>query len=167
MKKPNGNIFLNLIYEKNLIKKNIFKIVFHKIKVKKFKKNIKKGSPCFKVLWQFADFIKAAEEIFFYDNSLKNSDIGLYSSRSFLDGQNGFKISTMDCTIVVKLFIDHEIVAMDVERFKGNRIKDSFQFEHEQWTIEPSMRDELLLEQIIKIINQKTIQLFDFCYKNK
>lgn len=167
MKKPNGNIFLNLIYEKKLIKKNIFKVISHKIKVRKFKKSIDKGSPSFKVLWQLADFIKAAEEIYFYDNSLKNSDIGLYSSRSYLDGQNGFKISTFDCTIVIKLFSEHEIVAMDIERFKGNKIKDCFQFEHEQWSKEPSMRDELLLEQIIRIINWKTIELFEFCYDKK
>lgn len=164
MKKPNGNIFLNLIYEKVFNKKNIFRSIYHRLKLNKFKKEIKNRSPDFKILWQVSDFIKASEEIFFYDNSLKNSDIGLYSSRSYIDGQNGFKITDSDCSIIIKLFQEHEVLAIDIERFKGNRIKDSFYFEHGQWNKDPSIRDELLLEQVIKIVNRKIIGLFEYCY---
>lgn len=158
------NIFINLINKKTLCK-GIFKKIFHKIEVKRFRKTIYKGSPSFIVLWNFADFIKYAEEIFFIDND--NSDRnGIYSSRNYKSGQNGFKVTTNDVVITVKLFNSSCTVAIDVGYRKNDR-HHQFSFKNEEWVNEPSVYDEMLLEEIIKIINREMIILFDNCYDKR
>ena len=158
------NIFINLINKKTLCK-GIFKKIFHKIKVKRFRKTIYKGSPSFIVLWNFADFIKYAEEIFFIDND--NSDRnGVYSSRNYKSGQNGFKVTTNDVVITVKLFNSSCTVAIDIGYRKNDR-HNQFSFKNEEWVNEPSVYDEMLLEEIIKIINREMIILYDNCYDKR
>lgn len=159
------NVFLNLIADKTALSfKTFFKYFRHKRKVKKFRNDIINGSPSFGLLWKMSDFIKGAEKIFFYDNSTKNTDIGLFSSKGYAPGNNGFKINTEECFIVVKLFSDDQKVMIELERRTGECMKTLFIFENENWTSEHNFYDEMLLEQVIKVINNKMIRLFDYCY---
>ena len=159
------NMFMNMIYEKvKLSPMTIFKYIKHKRKLKKFIKDIDQGSPSFGLLWKMADFIKYAEEVFFYDNSTKNTEFRLFSSRGYIPGENGFKINHPSCFIVVKLYSDTERVVVEMERTMGDRLKSRFAFSNEQWEGEPTLHDEMLLEQIIKIINGSILDLFKYCY---
>ena len=98
-----GNLFINTIYDKTKLSlKTLFKYLKHNKQKKKLIKTIREGSPSFGLLWKMADFIKYAEELFFYDNSTKNTEIGLYSSRGYTYGCNGFKINATDCFITIK-----------------------------------------------------------------
>lgn len=162
------NIFMNMIYEK--VKpsiKNIFKYFSHRRKVKKFKKDIDQGSPSFGLLWKMSDFIKSAEEVFFYDNNKDNTDICLFSSSGYIHGENGFKINDPDCFVVIKLYSDTQRVVIEIERAKGQRIKHTMSFTNETWEGEPTAYDEMLLEQIIKMINKYILKLFDWCYERR
>lgn len=161
----NTNIFMNIIYKKvNKSFKNFFKYKKHAKSVKKFRKRILEGSPSFGLLWKMADFIKLAEIVFFYNNSIKNEEFGLFSSKKYSYGENGFRISTKECIIVLKLFSDSQKVMLEIERKGGDGNKTSLSFIENEWITEPSIYDEMLLEQIIKIINEKIIKLFDYCY---
>ena len=159
------NPFIGLIYEKIDLKfKTLFKYRKHRKKVKRFIKDILECSPSLDILWKMADFIKLAEKIFFYDNSIKNTEIGLYSSKNYPVAQNGFRISTAECRVVIKLFSDVQKVCVEIERLKGEGGKISLSFTNGEWDNTPNQYDEMLLEQIIKIINSRIIVLFNYCY---
>ena len=161
----NMNPFIAIINEKVPCKfGSLFKYFRHKKKVKKFRKNILQCSPTIGLLWKMADFIKLAEKIFFYDNSLKNSSIGLYSSRSYTIGQNGFRVNTQECRITIKLINSESRVMVEIERLKGDGGKSTLSFINGEWEDTYTKYDEMLLEQIIKIITVKIIELFDLCY---
>lgn len=159
------NVFMDYIYKKDIYKSiNFLKFINHKRQVKKFKKSIYSGSPSFNILWQMSDFIKHAEFVFFYDNSVKNSEIGLYSSKNYQDGTNGFKLLSQDCDITIKLFWDSKSVILEIARNKGDKVKTILNFKDEQWVANPSIYEEMALEQVIKLINDRILKLFDFCY---
>jgi len=166
MNEKQMNIFTELIYEKHH-KMNFIKRFFYRRRVNKFIKNIENGSPSFDLLWALSDFIKIAEMVFFYDNSLKNESIGLYSSKNYQDYNNGFKITCKDCSIVIKLYAKSKEVALSIERHNGEKTATSISFMDNQWVGEPTMYDEMLLEQVIKRINEKAIALFWFCYNQR
>lgn len=160
------NIFMNIIRDKS--NRGFISKIKHKIKLRKFRKNIMEGSPSFGLLWKMADFIKIAEIIFFYNNSHSlDSDLSLYSSNEYMVGTNGFKLrdNTTGCTIIIKLISDTQKVIVDVERSKGNHIKSTMTFIENEWANNNhTAYDEMLLEQVIKMINSKIITLFDYCY---
>ena len=159
------NIFMNLIYKKTTFSLfHLIKYFSHKRELKKFKKTLMNGSPSFGLLWKMADFIKIAEIVFFYDNSLKNSTLGLYSSKGYIPGENGFKINSEDCLLVIKLYSDSQRVVLEVDRTKGECMKSHLSFINEEWEGDPTIYDEMLLEQLIKLINSKIIALFKYCY---
>lgn len=161
-----SNIFMGMIYEKvDRAFPHIFKYLSHKKKLKKFRRDIHEGSPGFGLLWKMADFIKLAEMVFFYNNSIKtSSEFGLYSSRNYCPGENGFKITTNECTIAIKLNSEYQKVMVEVVRSFGDKTTSSLVFINEQWDSNPSIYDEMLLEQVIKIINDRILKLFDYCY---
>ena len=160
-----NNIFMELIYEKINIKgKNIFKRLFHKKKVKKFINDIKNSSPGFNMLWNIADFIKIAEFVYFYDNSLKNNTIALFSSKNYQNNTNGFKVNSEDCNITIKLFSELNTVILEIDRLKGDKQRTIMEFKDEQWTTVHTLFDEMLLNHSIEIINNKVIELFNYCY---
>lgn len=156
------NIFMDIIY-KYTMSGNVFKKVFYKCKINSFKRKIRKCSPDFWLLWNMADFIKYAEEVFMYNNSLDNNCPGLFSSRGYIDGQNGFKISGIDYTMVIKLFSDTKKVAINIDRLNGGNIKTSLLFKNEEWDKDPTIYEEILLEGIIRDMNERFINLFDYC----
>lgn len=163
-----ANEFINVIQEKT--KFSIFKIIpyiKYRRKLKNFKKEILNGSPDFYTLWIMADFIKLAEYIFFYNNSIKDEEIGLYSSKGFIPGQNGFKVHTKECTIVIKLFSETEKVVVELERNTGERDKSVQSFIKGKWETKPDTYNEMLLEQTIKIINSSILNLFNWCYDRR
>lgn len=159
-----SNVFIDKIYSK-VTKGGLFKRLLHKADIKRFIKQIDKGSPGFGMLWQMADFIRIAELVFCYDNSTSNTEIGLYSSKNYNDGTNGFKIRDINCSITIKLFAKSKQVALELERTNGENMRTSINFIDEQWEHNPSIYDEMLLEQIIKVINKRIIMLFDYCYE--
>lgn len=158
------NIFIDLISKKTLTK-GFFKGIRHSHDVKKFKRTIEKGSPSFFLLWNFADFIKYAEKIFFIENSDPEAT-GCYSSRNFKAGQNGFRINIYNLSIVVKLFNSTCSIAMDIF-YKDTNTTEQFKFKNEEWDQEHNLYDEMLLEQVIKIINREMIYLFEECYDKR
>lgn len=164
MKTP--NIFMNIISEKN--PKNILAKLLHKRKVHKFRKTILEGSPSFGLLWKMADFIKISEVVFFYNNTHSlDSEFSIYSSREYMAGTNGFKLrdDNTGCTIIIKLISDTQKVIVDIERQRGNKLKSSLVFVDNKWQdSDYTSYDEMMLEQVIKIINSKIIDLFDYCY---
>ena len=165
MKSP--NTFMNVISEKN--SKGIFKKLAHKIKLRKFRKTILEGSPSFGLLWKMADFIKIAEIVFFYNNThALDSEFAIYSSNEYMAGTNGFKLKddSTGVILIVKLISDTQKVIVDIERHRGNKLKNTMTFVENQWqNVNYTAYDEMLLEQIIKIINSKIIALFDHCYE--
>lgn len=164
MKTP--NIFMNIISEKN--PKGLISKWAHKIKLRRFRKTILEGSPSFGLLWKMADFIKIAEVVFFYNNTHSlDSEFAIYSSKEYMAGTNGFKLKDdgTGCIIVIKLISDTQKVIVDIERQRGNKLKNSLVFVDNKWQdTNYTAYDEMLLEQVIKIINSKIIALFDHCY---
>lgn len=134
-------------------------------KYKAFKKMIMSSAPDFGTLWQFAEFIKQAEMIFFYNNN-KNEEI--YSSTGYNPGENGFKLRVYDdAEIIVKLFIDNETVMMDLNRLKGTNLKNSYVFQGGQWMYNPDCYDMILLDQVESIISKAIIYMIDWCIDAK
>lgn len=164
MKSP--NTFMNMISEKN--PKGIFKRIAHNIKLHKFRKTILEGSPSFGLLWKMADFIKISEMVFFYNNTHSlDSEFAIYSSKEYMAGTNGFKLrdDRTGVIIIVKLIADSQKVIVDIERQRGNKLKNTLTFIDNSWQDSNyTAYDEMLLEQVIKIINSKIIALFDHCY---
>ena len=159
------NIFMGLVNDSMEFSfTHFFKWVKYKKKYKKFCNSITNGSPSLGVLWYFAEFIKYSEIIFFYDNSKDN---WLYSSNSYDPGENGFRITTDEFIITVKLYSDSQTVGIDVENKKGGHVKTSYKFENGQWTSPPDEYDLLHVNTIIEIINRSMIRLLDFSiYRN-
>ena len=158
-----GNIFINMIYNKP--SSGFFKKRKHKKEANKFRKEILDGSPGFGLLWRMSDFIKLAEDVFFYSNSLNNTEFGLYSSRQFEENQNGFKITDAEkgVVITIKLLSKSQHVIMEIDRINSFS-KTTLSFTNEQWDRAPSIYDEMVLEHAIKIINTRIIKLFDHYY---
>ena len=158
---------MNIISEKN--SKGIFKRLAHRIKLHKFRKTILEGSPSFGLLWKMADFIKIAEIVFFYNNThTLDSEFTIYSSKEYMAGTNGFKLRDDNAGVIllVKLISDTQKVIVDIERQRGNKFKNTMTFVENKWQDNNyTAYDEMLLEQVIKIINTKIIALFDHCYE--
>lgn len=166
--KKSSNPFIDMITKKQTKSfRHYIRYRSHKRTLKKFRNYVLKGSPDFDFLWTMADFVKLAERIFFYNNTnkdTKENDIGLYSSRKFEDGQNGFRIDTKECTIVIKLYSYDKRIAVELERKNGTHMKSLQTFANGDWESNYNIYDEMLLEQTLKIINGEIIKLFDWCY---
>ena len=158
------NIFIEFISNKP---KTFFARRKYNKKVRKFRNDILNGSPDFGLLWKMADFIKLCEIIYFYNNNT-NSDI--FSSREYLKGENGFKLldTETNTKINVKLKSTGAIVIVEVSRESG--LCSTFTFENNDWFDKGqanSAYNVLCIEEIIKIINNKIISLFDRYYSRR
>lgn len=163
MKRNNKNINLFIKYINDKIPyRYFFKRIYHNISVYRFRKNILNGNPSFAILWQMADFIKLANTIFFYNNHIDNY---LFSSTNFTSGQNGFIARDDGVKIIIKLYKDTKNVTLDICRLYNTISKTTMSFTQDEWDKTPTVYDELLLEQVIKIINKNIIKLFDECYR--
>lgn len=173
------NEFIYIIYNKvPLSFKTVFKYLRNKSQYKKFKKKIYNCSPDFDLLWEMADFIKIAENVFCYDNSLPTLEkgythdrIGLYSSRSYNSNENGFKIINSkycnNCNITVKLYAKNRRISIEIDRYVGHGIVTTMHFRGGEWECDHFKYDEILVDNVIDIINTCILKLFDECYKAK
>ena len=157
-----ANGYLNIIDKKYTGFNPILKWI-SKIRFKRTCRKIFNTSPSFGQLWNFASFVRLAEEIFFYNNK---RDSTLYSSASYKAGENGFVItSEIDHVVItVKMYSDTEQIAMDVKRTNGTNMMTTFLFRSNDWEGEPSESDIVLLDNIIGIINRHIVMLLEFCY---
>lgn len=163
-----SNIFMNTIYDKvDFSLKNFFKYFKQRRKYKKLIKDIDNGSPCFGVLWKMCDFIKLAEIVFFYDNSVENKEYGLYSSNNYTPGENGMKIHDTEVDMTIKLKSDRSVVIIELDRNLGNHHRTKMEFENDNWKGIPDIYDEMILENIIRIINRKFLCLFKDLYDQR
>ena len=144
--------------------KTFFKHLKFRSELKKFKKTLNEGSPSFGVLWSFADFIKYAEVIFFFNNVKKNY---LYSSDGYEPGNNGFRISSEEYIITVKLYTESQVVAIEIEYPQTTRRPINYKFKNGDWVDEPDNYDILLIDRVINIINKTMIGLIDYCIERR
>lgn len=160
-----ANGFLNIIDKKytgfNPIKKLISYISFKRTCRKVFD-----TSPSFGQLWSFSDFIKLAEEIFFYNNK---SGSTLFSSNSYKAGENGFVItSDVDNVIItLKLYSDYQGIIMDIKRTNGTNMISTLKFRENDWEDQPKESDIILLDNVIGIINRHIVMLLKYCYSRR
>lgn len=158
------NIFIECINDKP--KSNFISKLRYKRKMKYFISNIEKCSPDLGLLWKMADFIKLCEEVYFYDNNPDNPAMGLYSSKKYEAGQNGFKIKDEDLGIIIliKLNSNTKYVYLEIHRLKtGLNTTFSFKNNGEDKSAQ-SVYSEILIEEVVKIITSKIISLFKYYY---
>ena len=159
------NRFLDEV-EKKYLGKNPFKRIISKWKFDRFCKEVMKSSPSLGVLWFFADFIKLAERIYFFNNS---KDGELYSSYSYPIGENGFIINDKDhnISINIKLNSDYQKVIVEVKRLFGTYKSTEHCFINNDWTEDRQNYDEVLIDNTIGIINTYIVGLLRYCWKSK
>lgn len=159
--KNNINIFIDYINRKRLCKGFFARLKCDR-DAKKFIKIIYEGSPSFSLLWDFADFIKLSEKIFFRKNT---PDCKLYSSSDYKEGQNGFKLIDSNVyrtiEIVVKLYTKSQKIAVAIT-YKSSEPECTriMEFENGDWKKSHTVYDEMLLENIISIINTRIVNTF-------
>lgn len=159
------NIFMKNIKEiERFSIRHPIRTIKKRMNLRKFCKNIRYGSPSFGVLWNFADFIKYAEQIYFIRNSV---DSTLYSSYDYKPGENGFKITTKEISITCKLFSDTQKVGIDIDYRQGSKLRGNYTFINNKWEKEPDEYDEFLIERIIYIINTHILLLLNKCINKK
>ena len=160
-----ANGFLNII-DKKYIGFNPIKKLISRIKFNRTCRKIFNTSPSFGQLWNFSDFIRLAEEIFFYNNK---SGSTLYSSNSYRAGENGFVItSDIDhVMITIKLYSDTQGIIMDIRRTNGTNMITSLKFKENDWDFDPSEADIILLDNVIGIINRHIVMLLRYCYDRR
>ena len=160
-----SNGFLNIIDKKytgfNPVRKLISRIKFILTCRKVFN-----TSPSFGQLWNFANFVRLAEEIFFYNNK---RDSLLYSSASYKAGENGFVItSEIDHVIItVKMYSDSQEIVMDIKRTNGTNMMTTLNFKENAWASPPEEGSIVLLDNVIGIINRHIVMLLRFCYDRR
>lgn len=163
-KEPETNMFIEMIKENCSANSNWFKKLQKRIAYKKFISKLNKTSPDFVTLWHMCNFIKYAEVLFFYDNSLDQREVGLYSSHDYPEGENGLRIFDDKYTITIKLYRASRQVVTLVERLNGNKTKSKMDFTDGQWNQDPDMYEEILLEVVVQILVERVIKLFSKCY---
>ena len=165
------NRFIAILYEymmntqTNSLKSKI-KLLFTKIRLSKFKREIKNSSPDFDLLWEFSDFVKSSECIFNYDNNLKGGIVGVYSSPNYENGQNGFKLTSFDSTVVVKLFEKNRKVVIDINRLVGNKKETVISFINQEWETVQSTEILMITENTIRLINSRILLMLEYCVEH-
>lgn len=153
--------------EKKYVGHNIFRRYISWLRFRKFQTKIIKQSHSIGSLWMFADFIKIAERVYFYENT-KSGDI--YSSSSYTSGENGFHIKDPleRVEIHCKLYSDDQAIVFEVKRINGGSIVNEVRFQGGEWTYGKGHDyNEVLVDNIIGIVNNAIITVLDFCWKYK
>lgn len=165
-KKKSDNVFVDMLYQRHY-KKGLSKFLYD-IKIRRFFKKMKKSSPDFNMLWNIADFITVAELGFEYDNNsiqYRYTDEKLFSSKDFKRGENGFKIYSDAFTVTIKLYSNkNNKVSLEVARRYGSNASSFMSFTNNDWDGETySIMNEIILEQVIRLINERVYKLFVNC----
>lgn len=160
-----SNGFLNIIDKKYTGFNPIMKLI-SRIKFNRICKKIFNTSPSFGQLWNFANFIRLAEEIFFYNNK---RDSLLYSSASYKAEENGFVItSEIDHVIItVKMYSATQEIIMDIKRTNGTNMMTTMRFKENDWEDPPEEGSIVLLDNVIGIINRHIVMLLRYCYDRR
>ena len=160
-----SNRFLDKVEEKYLGKNPILRFL-SKLKFKKFLRETMKSSPSFGVLWLFADFIKLAERIYFFNN---NKDGSLFSSKSYSAGTNGFMIMDKENNVRILIVLNSDLqqVQLEVKRLGGTSMITEHTFVNNAWTDDREKYDEVLIDNIIGIINSHMVALLKWCWDKK
>lgn len=142
-----------------------FKAWRYERKYEKFKREFLQSSPDFIRMWQICEFVKLAEKIYFYNNS---RDSIILSSSGYTPGNNGFVIEREDVAITVKLTMDTTKIIMEIKRKAGTMSKaTTYTFIEGQWTDDHDASDDLLVDYVISIIVERTVELLDWCYNRR
>lgn len=162
-----NDIFTTRLYKYYELRNKPFRRWLYECSTNRFCKKLINASPSFETLWDMAVFIKNAESIFFYDNDVNKIDdyIGLYSSRNYPAKQNGFKVSTSDCQVILKLYLESngdKRLALEINN-KKSESRTNFVFVNNNWSSEHTITDDMLLDQIIQLINMQIVNLFKSC----
>lgn len=152
--------------ETKYLGKNPIKRLISKYKFNKFCKEVMKSSPSLGMLWYFADFIKLAERIYFFNNSKEGS---LYSSSNYYIGENGFIIndSIFKIKITVKLNSDDQTTHLEIKHLSGTQLITEHVFKNNSWTDDRQNYDEVLIDNVIGIINSYIVGLMKYCWNMK
>lgn len=158
-----SNRFLDKVEEKYIGRNPILRLI-SRIKFNKFCRDIMKSSPSLGVLWYFADFIKLAERVYFFNNV---KDGKLFSSRSYVAGENGFIVNAIEegVRILVKLDSDTQSVLLEIKR--PNNLTTEHRFINNQWGDDRQDYDEVLIDNIIAIMNSYMVGLLKWCWDRK
>jgi len=159
------NRFLDQV-EKKYLGLNPFKKILAEWKFNKFCKEVMKSSPSLGVLWFFADFIKLAEKVYFFNNDPNGT---IFSSDNYNIGENGFIINDNDHNIKinVKLNSDYQRLVLEVKRLNGTKKITEHRFVNNEWTDDRENYDEILIDNIIGIINSHIVALMKYCWNLK
>lgn len=120
-------------------------------------------SPSFQDLWDIAEFIEQLEYTYFYNNSL-DSDIHTKNFASTRTNK-GFDINYKDSisnnkvNIKCKLNIIDQKITIEVKRNSNPNDVTTMVFKDEKWVSYKNDTDEVLLDNIIRIIWDKFIKL--------
>lgn len=160
-----SNYFMKEI-ENKYLGRNPFKKMINRWKHRKFINKIRSWSPSVGVLWFFADFIKIAERVYFFNN--KNGG-PLFSSNSYRYGENGFSIISDHDKVKIncKLYIDDQKVAIEIKRLNGSNMITEHTFQNNTWHYDKDNYDEVLIDNVIGIINKSIIDLVEYCWDRK
>lgn len=154
--------------ESKYMGRNPFKKLACYIKHKRFIKKIRNWSPSIGVLWFFADFIRIAERVYFFDN---RKDGALFSSSSYSYGENGFIITSHDDNVKLtcKIYSDDQKVIIEIKRLNGSNLITEHSFQNNEWSYDSdrSIYDEVLIDNAIGIINRSMIELVEYCWNHK
>lgn len=153
--------------ELKYIGNNPIKKLISQHKYNKYISRLRKQSHSIGSLWFFADFVKLAERVYFYNNK-KDSPNGVYSSNSYHTGENGFIITATDKDVVIncKLYSDTQKVILEAKRLNGTNKITELEFNGSS-PLKTDDYDEVLIDNIIGIINRYIIKVLNFCWYSK
>lgn len=153
------NMFFGFLYRK-VVTKGFFKSLIEKASYKVFLNSLKKTSPDFEMLWQFANFIRMLELCNWYDNCKTNT---IFSSKEYENGENGFIINKQNRQLIFKLYNYNETITIYIKRKYGNKKDSEITFKNHGMVLE-TQEDTVLMNNIIKDTMDSIIYLFSEYY---
>lgn len=162
--KMRDNYFMEIAQNKYLGKNPIIKWLNYR-KYKKECNKIRRKSHTIGSLWFFAEFIRLAEVVYFFDNK---RDSYIFSSRSYEYGKNGFVITDKDIgvTLTCELDSDDQVISITIKRHNGSNMVTKLVYEnnHNRWKYPEIQYGRVLIDNAIAIINKAIIYVIDFCW---
>jgi len=147
---------------------NWFKRLASNFRFWREKRKIRNMSHSIGSLWFFAEFIKLAEFIYFFDN---NNSSTLYSSNTYKYGESGFMIKSLanQVNIKCKLNAEKQEIKLEISRTNGSRIINEIIFNAQKgwYNSDSSEVSVRLVDNIISIINNHIILLLCYCVEKK
>ncbi len=156
------NYFMDMVSRK-YIGINIFRTIFSHFAFLHECNEIKKSSPSFGVLWQFADFIRLSDRVFLIGSDTSNT---LYSSDGYDRNSNGFIIRDCETNTRIVYKLNHRSSEVKIEVSKlSTKGAIICEFTFENGKLDPSMEkyDDMLVKNIIDITNRYIVNRMWSC----